>query len=82
MAAITATPVVLSARARVAPSGSAVRAAAVVRPKLSKRSVTVFAKKGECADLFFRPPAVANKQGGFEMRPRDRPRVPDAISIV
>lgn len=62
MAAITATPVVLSARARVAPSGSAVRAAAVVRPKLSKRSVTVFAKKGECADLFFRPPAVANKE--------------------
>ena len=50
MSAVTANPVVLSARARVAPGAFAVRATAVVRPAVSARRVQVVCaagKKGE-----------------------------------
>ena len=56
MSAVTSNPVVLSARARVAPEASAVRAAAAVRPAAFGRRVQVVCAAGKKGECFFFPP--------------------------
>lgn len=53
MSAVTLNPVVLSARARVAPGASAVRAAAAVRPAAAARRVHVVCASAKKGELFF-----------------------------